>query len=331
MRCSYKWLHVGAWSLALPSVLALGLVLAESSVSLPAPWKQVQAPEVFSRNRSFPRAGNGYLLSFTRQVSQRHASVVALTSLADGRKKTLAFRFPEPETVVEDAAVAGDGHILLAVSYVQAVDAKARNFVVELDQSGQAVSTVDLGSYALERICAAPDGTFWTMGQEREAEQSANRTDYALLRNYALSGELRGSYFHTNQFPPDVNFHQEGHAPAYLGCGDVSVGAYVRLPYTAYWVEVQTGTGVEHQWKVATIPSSRMTGLTLLSEHTVYASFITKGRERGLYGLTLGAQGTASWARIRSDTGSFARLLGRDGPSLVYVGTAGPGIYWSRP
>lgn len=353
----------------------IGNCFAQATV-LEAPWTQKVLADAFSPNRSFPQIGNGNLWTFRRAFSAANDNAIFLASLGGGESKAVPFRLHgASRTWIDDVTVSPTRSILVAGAYIRADSSSESRFIAQLDLAGNTLSTVDLGPYEAERICAASDGTIWTFGQEWSAE--AKGASYAMLRNYSVDGQILRSYLQRRDLPlPPFNlstrFHQMGmrRGRTFLRCGDKSVGAY--LAPARIWYEVNLSTGNGQSWPVVTHsnesglagrkPGSSgriITGLALLGEHEVYASiaFVEKQEEfvpRGLYRLRLGPDANARWELVqgtRASDGihSVARLVGRDGSSLVYV-LAGsnspdglplccsrqyfdghPPLFWSKP
>ncbi|HEX3683718.1 MAG TPA: hypothetical protein VHU83_14375 [Bryobacteraceae bacterium] len=296
---------------------------------------------MFGQGASFPTVSNGYLLSFSRKanVTQPHRFIV--TSLLDGKQQSVQFSLKQPYSFIEDASINASGHILVAASYVRSSDGSPTNVFADLDPSAKESFLVNLGDYSPERICGGPDGTVWMLGQRWASEGSVPVPDYSMLRSYTSAGAAKGSYFErsTLGFSSAINFHKgERATPAFLACGDASVGAYIGVPGTGvgYWAEVQKATGDLRLWTVPVLRDFRMTGIALLGSHAAYASFVSASGERRLYRLGLNGNGSASWNPIALSEDisvHFGGLVGRDGNQLVYFTanrTAGEVVlHWS--
>jgi hypothetical protein len=212
------------------------------------------------------------------------------------------------------------------------------------------LSTIDLGSYTAERVCSAANDTFWTFGQQLDGEGVASRFAYDMLRNYGYDGKLLRSYLSRSTLPASIlDFHPTGSVfgsgvdYAALSCGVESVGLFMGRP-VRQWVEVDMVSGTLQHWNVDALSGGSFTGLTLVNKHMVFASVLMSrsfaspsvAPTRGLAVLSIrpGDAG-ASWAPV-ADPGSqptFARLLGRDGTSLVHLrgfqSPVSPVLYWS--
>ncbi|HUK18064.1 MAG TPA: hypothetical protein VLW65_16680 [Bryobacteraceae bacterium] len=321
------------------AVLALDAAAQTASASLPAPVKQGLYPGAFSHNRSHPAISNGYLISFTRHPAVGRPIVFSLSALQDGKQETVVAPI-QAAAFVEDAAVTADGNIALGGSYRRTSDGAASNFLAEVSLNGNTVFSVDLGDYTPERVCVAPDGSVWTLGQQWPQESGRTPGDYAMLRRFNTAGALTDSYVPRNLFAraPALNFHHGANrTAAFLACGTDSVGVYVGAPNTSYWSEVQISGGKETDSTVVTPPHARVTGLVLFGQRAVYASLIHDSAARDLYRLNFDSAPQTAWTLLPSGQGNpgVARLLGRDGANLVYFTAPGPVdqpvLYWSAP
>jgi hypothetical protein len=315
-------------------------VAQRTSVSPGPPFTQTEVPGISTGRRTLPTVSNGYIVSFSREASATTPNSIVLTSLSTGHRQTIQLDLKQPETFVEDAAVGTAGVALLVGSYLRARDGEVANFLAALDPNGLASFSIELGSYAPERVCGAVDGTIWTLGQEWPKEQDTPNEDYALLRHYTADGALAASYLMRSTLPRDiaVNFHNNGVVtPAFLSCGAQSVGVYTAVEGVGYWIELPFDSTVPQVWVVTAPTPSRVTGLSLVGQHAVYASIIHQ-QKRELYTLTLQEGHEAMWTPVVTSVASdksFTRLLGRDGSALVYAGTgAEPGdrvLKWTQP
>jgi hypothetical protein len=321
----------------------IGSCFAQVTV-LEAPWTQKVLVDTFSPDRSFPQIRDGYLLTFRRAFSEAHDAIL-LTSLGGDDSKAVSFRLNGASRVwIDDVTVSSRRSILVAGAYIRVDSASEHRFIAQLDLAGNVVSTVDLGPYEAERICATSDGTIWTFGQEWSAE--AKGKSYEMLRNYSVDGQVLRSYLpRTDIVLPPVNlsnrFHQMGmrRGRTFLRCGTKSIGAYVAP--AGIWYEVKLSDDIGQSWSVAGQSGGEfslvrgkcaaciVSGFALLGEHEVYASFdsVEQKKEvfaRGLFRLHLGPDGNANWDPVQGTRApdaihSVARLLGSDGASLVYL------------
>ena len=329
--------------------------LAQSPVLSP-PWQQ-QAMGGITPQRTIPKIEHGYLLQFMPHVKDGPAAgMIHWNSLATQRQGDLSFWLPGASEIwLNDVGATPDGNILVAGTYAESGQNSVNNFLAWVDPAGTVLQTVNPGSYEPERVCATNDGNIWTLGQDWGAQ-----ADYNMVRKNSTSGEVLGSFLSRTSLPVtsfDLSTHAHLQSPppqqippgkTYLQCGDESVGVYVGPALT--WFEVQLTDGSTQRFRVPPPAAfTWITGAGLIATHEVYASFdtsITNGsggpsaRQRGLYVLNLGGQ-TPKWGSVLGTVGSaevsggFMRLVGRDGPNLVYVRNkttspdGSPVLFWS--
>jgi hypothetical protein len=298
-------------------------------------------PGSFDPKLTLPSVSNGYLISFSR-----HNPKVHLHSLATGGSFVAPFSLPGATNIVlQDAAVTADGSILVVGTYSPKAGGASANFVSVMDQGGRVQSTYDLGDYTPSRVCSAPDGTFWTLGQSWPSESARPRGDYRMLRNYTPGGALKQAYFSRSSavsVPMDLRpagrtFGQDV-TPAFLACGTTSVGALVGNRGSQLWVEVSLQTGIAQQWSVTASPG-RIAGLALLSQNAVYASVARPNDSRTKlvqYRLAFANDGSAVWTQVPKNPAnvSIGRLVGTDSAKLVVLHQTSdhqPQLFWNQP
>jgi hypothetical protein len=249
--------------------------------------------------------------------------------------------------------VSPDGRLIFAISLIQPSDGSRQGMIVTADLSGKVLSKSSLGTYTASHMCAASDGTIWTLGQDWVDDKRAASQQPALLRNYARTGVLISSHLSGAVLSGgQMNLRPRGKTfgisvtDAHISCGSSSVGVYVMVNGQHYWYEVPTRSGVPRLWQMAPpAVSGTMTGLVLFSEHSAYASIISRsasGRKRGLYRLSLSKQGDARWVHfplggMPKDEDRGETLIGAQASSLVFmIGSIkpramNPVLYWYDP
>jgi hypothetical protein len=312
--------------------------------------------------KSFPVASNGYLLSFSRSISQGSdpAKGIFMSSLTTFQRRKIPFWVSGASSIHLDAGtVTAAGHVLMAGSYLRSTSPEdlqsfhqnpskpqATNFVAELDAAGNLVSVHDLQEFAPERICSAGDGSFWVLGQKWPLEQSRK---YFMLQHYSSSGALIQAYLPQIGKPdsPDYRIRNGLGSPnaAFLVCGDSSVGVFLQRTGGYIWAEIDLSGGNQEIRKVTILRNAVPTGMALFSRGTVYASFRTLSHKGGAtsYGPPVGiyklnmSQKQAFWEAVPggSDAAPYSTVLGRHDGYLVHLkGTADPmkdpTVYWTQ-
>jgi hypothetical protein len=369
----------------------IAAVLAQDT--LPPSWKELNFPVVVPpKEYAIFKMGGSYLWTFRRllTIREQQFDAVDVHSLNDKSHTLISFWIEGAQTIqVEDVAVTHDRVALLVGSSSTAqadqdgnakenVTTKAR-FLAARDFSDGTVVDVNLGPYDGAQVCEAGDGTVWVLGQDLSAEH--NGRPYRLLRQFTMAGKAVGTYLDRAEIPIrnlvlSPSFQENNGSEVFRGdrvvlsCSDESVGVYIGAAQT--WSEVRIKDGSTQTWNLK-LPSPRamMTGLVLLDQHVVYASFrvlspaealrrqlmlgnqsppppaaLSTGEAailRGLYILKLGREGKGSWQEVSGTIspvgtpGAFARLIGSDGENLVYVRSPSPParrsptIVWLKP
>jgi len=310
------------------------------------PWKHKVMPNIFTpMYRSFPRLSHGYFIAIPRTLSQTSADNTILVTAADG---SASYSIPLPLVYVSptaaslrlaDAAVLPNLTLIVAGSYTEPTGgpSKIGNFVATIDMVGNLKTTINLGTFLPERICAADDGTVWALGQVQSKEM-VNNLKYDLMRHYTAAGAQLGSYLPRTtlaaRWPLDFEPKSHGSAAqvaslAYLTCGAQSVGAYIGAAST--WFEIDELTGASREVTIDRPGTNAViTGLTLLASQSVYASIALTGAstaEPGLYKLSVLGSGRASWVPLNTQRAApqsdsrpnIVRITGRDDDSIVVV------------
>jgi hypothetical protein len=313
------------------------------TTSLQAPWQKKAFGDAFSlAERIFPRIDHGYLLSFRPTIQRASHGDIVLQSLVTGETRQLTFWFGGASEIHIAAASINkaEERVYVAGSYVRQADIAVTDFIAELDLTGHIVRTFGLGLYRPRRICAADDGTLWTLGQVLNENGEDSGAASGMLRNYSVNGQLLNAYLPGSEFPV-VSRNIAKKSRVFLSCGDESVGVY--LGPARRWIEIPFGGGAAQQWQIEPPQSApTMTHLTLLGKGTVYASFRNResSASNAIYGINRGPNGEVRWTRISQKLRVGAKavgkvLMGRDGPSVVYLertsSELNPTLYWSKP
>jgi hypothetical protein len=337
----FLFLAVGTGSGSEPAV--------SQSNGLPAPWQQKAVSVTLFPDHTIPKIDHGYTVVSRRMIIDGiQQEAIYLKSLADGTERQTSFWISGASVIwINDLAAASSDKLFVVGSFRRSADGVPINFVAEADMSGHTLRTIDMGSYEPELACVAPDGSFWTFGQDWSAERSD--IPYSLLRNYSSTGRLLGSYLPSDTLPPArLNFstrvHRMGGARGrmFLQCGQQSVGAYIGPVGT--WVEIDFADKTSQVWQVNPPSAGMMTGLALLKRHEVYCSF--RGQNtvfvRGFFKLNLSQPKIATWEpiagmvqylNVAQKSPPAMSVIGADGPSLVYqsIDSGRHIFFWIRP
>jgi hypothetical protein len=228
-------------------------------------------------------------------------------------------------------------------------DEETTYFLARTSPSGGVVSTLRTQSFVAARICQTSDGTVWTLGRDPEKE-SANDTDYALVRQFSFGKGL----LHTYVPRSSVNLSNdgalgagEGPSSAFLSCGKDRISVFFNQ--TNEYFEIDPSKESLKRWKMDMAPLSdgRVTGLTATDAGRVYASLFeikndTDIKTHGLFELKAEPNvPTGKWLLINgtlnsqprpddAPRGSFFRLWGADNEDLLIRRLFAPDISWVR-
>jgi hypothetical protein len=236
------------------------------------------------------------------------------------------------------AVLAGGGEIV-AAGYAATRDRTLISFIAKTDLGGDVTQVLKTGSFVPRCICAAPDGTIWSLGAEPDKQDLAE--DYPMLRQFAFGqGQLR-TYLPRRSFPPDINAAAVtatsafgSHQATYLRCVGNRVSLYVNQ--TNQYIEIDPAAGTEKRWDVdlSSVEGAKVSGMAVTGSGRVFASLgdwrLSRGPAiLGLYELDVERNGRgAHWLGVagavgrRDDTqgiprGTVVELWGTDGDALV--------------
>jgi len=164
------------------------------------------------------------------------------------------------------------------------------------------------------------------------AKEAAADVSFSLVERFSSTGELMTSYIDRRALGSAghllLNRHHPGRQKVFLACGTQSVAVYFALKQDHWALFGLDGSIVQPLTTVAKVPGI-LTGLALLSENNVYASYaLDAGSSNFLYSLDHPSGTTSTWLQLSDAFGTNGnthdkRLLGTDNGSLVFV-LAGP-------
>jgi|ERR1017187_6219206 hypothetical protein len=100
---------------------------------------------------------------------------------------------------VSNAGVDSDGTLAAAVEYRRPKASDQRGGIAILDRTGAQTLFLDTGEYSPTHVSFGPDHSIWTIGWRRNASDS----DYFVLRNYSIAGQLIGAFLSRSSFEPE--------------------------------------------------------------------------------------------------------------------------------
>jgi hypothetical protein len=89
--------------------------------------------------------------------------------------------------------------------------------LVTFDANGAQTEVIDTGRYAPAHVAIAPDRSIWVLGEQGQIRDAA---EYMVVRKYARSGELLGSYLPRSTFPAGLAPGSTSVPPTIMAAGD---------------------------------------------------------------------------------------------------------------
>jgi hypothetical protein len=253
-----------------------------------------------------------------------------------------------------DVAAAADGCIVVSVVFMLPKDARRYFYLLKYDKEGNYVEQTDLGSWRALKICAAADGSIWTLSGEERLGHAVYSPGEGVLRNYKTSAGLQKAVAPRSQFADDKRNSFMTNSAI-----DCSNGVHA-LTGDGQWLEY-TRDGTLTTLRMDDAEPSRadrlpkLRGFAYLETGHVYGLLDDGSREatlRRFVELLPSADGlTLHWSAIalphpKSDVSAafgestpspvqaVTYLLGADhsdGEQIVYRTSAGSAIVWTQP
>jgi hypothetical protein len=252
------------------------------------------------------------------------------------------------EVELSDGALAPDGSLVVAGGARNA-DGTIANFIAKLTRDGVITNVVQTSPYVAYYLQAAPDGTVWTLGLERDANLHQKK-DFAVLRQYSFEKGKLAEMLSSRTFSETLS-QGSSQAPWYasfpggvmLGNKNQSIGFYSAR--TAEWIELDLRTHEIARHKLDPLrPGVEVTGVAYTDSGKVFASLIASGQAASLSGLaelTAKSPSVSQWTMVGQtvsksnalgDPPTFSSLLGSAGSQLVYRTESYPSttVAWSK-
>jgi hypothetical protein len=274
---------------------------------------------------SFHRWSQGRLLAWSRRPSPTPR--VGIYDSHVQLMNTVQLEIPgSAAAAITSVDLTRNGNLVLAGIATQADGAKAR-YVALILHNGRLSSVVRTGAYLAHYICAADDGSVWTVGDEWIGPGEIRQSGYSVLRQYSLRTGLVRELVSRDQIRgKDVSW---GTMPynAFLACN----GSKVRFLSTIsqQWFEYDRRTGLLTQDDLEP-DASDITGLVVTPGGRVLASLVDKRSANQSRIFELAANDPNTGGRRREfrpvqgttcalDTICIWNLLACEGKELVLV------------
>jgi hypothetical protein len=286
----------------------------------------------------------GYLVSWGSIGSHEANPAEPAVALYDrdghlAREAIVWFKDASRVTIL-DAAVNRAGNLVVAGESTSQAGVIA-HFIASVGNDGRLSQVIRTTPFLPIYLCAAEDGTVWSYGIDRD-EEGRGVEQSLRLRQYSFDkGQLRamldvstlnasGWTLTQGRYPGEIS----------LRCNSQKVGLYNGR--SGEWVEFDFAADKLKVAKVEPLPSPqamRITGFALTEAGDVLVSLHDRSGSpprSGLFRLEFDSTGLGSWIPVKNAVGPYLhggpieRLLGADGPDLVYTRDLEGTAYWSK-
>lgn len=100
-----------------------------------------------------------------------------------------------------NASVDADGTLVAAIDYDGGKGHAQGGGIASFDRTGAQTHFFDTGEYLPTQVCVGPDHSIWTLGWRWPGD--VGKDDYAVLRNYSLTGQEIGAFLPRSSFAPE--------------------------------------------------------------------------------------------------------------------------------
>ncbi|MFZ0770924.1 MAG: hypothetical protein WCA49_22435 [Candidatus Sulfotelmatobacter sp.] len=313
-----------------------------ASGSLPEPHRQANVPGLsHTWNRIWDR---GYLVSWgsigSHEASPTEPSVVLYDRDGHIAREGIVWFKDAYSVSITDAAVNRAGNLVVSGGTENQAGAIA-NFIASIGTDGRLSQVIRTTPFLPIYVCAAEDGTVWSYGIDRD-EEGRGIAESLRLRQYSFDkGQLMamldvstlnasGWTLTQGRYPGEIS----------LRCNSQRIGLYNGR--SGEWVEFDFAADKLKVAKVEPLPSPktmRITGFALTDAGDVFVSLHDRSGSpprSGLFRLQFDSTGLGSWIPVKNTVGPYLhggpieRLLGADGPDLIYTRDLDGMAYWSK-
>jgi hypothetical protein len=312
------------------------------SGNLSEPHRQANVPGLLHTwNRIWDK---GYLVSWgsigSHEASPTEPSVALYDRDGHVIREGIVWFKDANSVSITDAAVNRAGNFVISGGTESQAGAIA-NFIASIGNDGRLSQVIRTTPFLPIYLCAAEDGTVWSYGMDRDEEGKGIEKSLR-LRQYSFDkGQLRamldvstlnmsGWTLPRGRYPGEIS----------LRCNSQKLGLYNGR--SGEWLEFNFATDKLKVAKVEPLPSSktmRITGFAMTEAGDVFVSLHDTSSttpRSGLFRLEFDSAGLGSWIPVGNTVGPYLhggpieRLLGADGPDLVYTRDLEGTAYWSK-
>jgi hypothetical protein len=248
------------------------------------------------------------------------------------------------------AAGATQGGHIVAVGRAAMTDGSIQHFIAEIGATGRTVQSIQLGEFSPQQVCAASDGTVWTLGYDWRSRNSAEAATN-VVRHYDFAKGLLGRYLPLGSISTakDAFLLLDSPHKSFLRCGKDDVSVLFWSSHTVAQYVVLNGASEEvHSWTIiAPFAEAQANGFAVTDDGGVFVS-LTAWEEPenmvrlGLYKLQattgnaaatlipVGGTVTAVKPHDALPDDAFLEVYGAEGDELVVQRAGGWGLSWVR-
>lgn len=270
-----------------------------------------------------PHWENGYLVSTSVETFAPDSPNIRLYDKTGAMVKSATVWFPGSERVaLTSAAVSPQGDIIASGEADRSDGARAR-FIASVNPAGK-MTAIQTGDFDPDLVCAAPDGTIWSLGGTAWDDTAHRSKPGDTFRRFDMQRGQIGSYVPRSTFPDSPAPYEL----SYISCGANEVAAYSP---TGVYIEMSYGSDAPRVYKGRVPAGYRLIGFAIDGPHRVlgllqkYVNFnVDETAVNGLYSLAFDeTNSTVRWLPVAGAAGSYTtlgmptRLWGIDGERLV--------------
>jgi hypothetical protein len=248
------------------------------------------------------------------------------------------------------AGATEQGHIVV-VGGATMTDGSTQHFIAEIGATGRTVQSIQLGEFSPQQVCAASDGTVWTLGYDWDSRDSAE-ADTSVVRHYDFAKGLLGRYVSLGSISKarDAFLVLDSPRESFLRCGKdrVSVLFWSASHSVAQYVVLNASSEEVHRWSIiAPFAEAQANGFALTDNGEAFVSLTARKEPEnmlrlGLYKLQtttgnasatlipVGGTVTALKSRDALPDDTFLEVYGAEGDELVVQRAGSWGLSWAR-
>jgi hypothetical protein len=270
-----------------------------------------------------PHWTNGHLVSRTVEIFGPDSPNIRLYDKTGAMVRSATVWFPGSERVALTSATAGPRGEVIASGEADRSDGARARFIASIDAAGK-MTAIQTGDFDPDQVCAAPDGTIWSLGGTGWDSTIHHPKPGDVFRHFDMQRGQIGAYIPRSTFPD----RPAPYELSYIDCGANEVAAYSP---TGVYIEMLYGSNSPRVFKASLPVGYRLYGFAIQGPRQILgllqkrANFnVDETGVNGLYSLVLDeTSSTAMWVPVPGAAGSYkvpgtpTRLYGIDGDNLV--------------